>query len=148
MLAVLYAKGEGVPQDYKEAAHWAQKSAELGDADAQHSLGFAYHVGQGEPQDYSQAAYWYRKAAEQGDASSQYSLGLLYSGGEGVPQDYAEAYFWLDIAASGKVARIKPEEVEKFRDEAGSNLTKTILLQTQERARKWFEDHPAQTNPQ
>jgi hypothetical protein len=27
-------------------------------------------------------------------------------------------------------------------------LTKTVLLQTQERARKWFEDHPVQANPQ
>jgi hypothetical protein len=88
------------------------------------------------------AAYWYRKAAEQGDANSQYSLGLMYEGGLGVPQDYAEAYFWLDLATSGKLDGIKPDDVVSVRDGAASYLTSTVLLQTQARARKWFEDHP------
>jgi hypothetical protein len=147
-LACAYAKGNGVPQDYKEAARWAQKSAELGNAAAQHSIGFAYDVGEGVLQDHTQAAYWYRKAAEQGDASSQYSLGLLYYGGQGVPQDYAESYFWFDLAASGKLESIEPQKVASLRDAAASNLTKTVLLQTQERARKWFEEHSAKAIPQ
>jgi TPR repeat protein len=142
-LAYAYAKGEGVPQDYKEAARLAEKSAEQGIVQAQHSIGSAYHVGQGVPQDYAMAAYWYRKAAEQGDANSQYSLGLMYEGGLGVPQDYAEAYFWLDLATSGKLDGIKPDDVVSVRDGAASYLTSTVLLQTQARARKWFEDHPA-----
>src|ERR1035437_8146301 len=34
-----YAKGEGVPQDYAQAAVWYRKAAEQGDAKAQYSLG-------------------------------------------------------------------------------------------------------------
>jgi hypothetical protein len=48
----------------------------------------------------------------------------------------------------GNAASFLQANIEKTRDEAAANLTKTVLLQTQERARKWFEDHPVQTNPQ
>jgi TPR repeat protein len=122
--------------------------AESGDAEAQRTLGVNHDKGLGVPQDYAKAAIWYRKAAEQGDASSQYSLGLLYYGGQGVPQDYAESYFWFNLAASGKLESIEPEKVASLRDAAASNLTKTVLLQTQERARKWFEEHSAKAVPQ
>jgi TPR repeat protein len=61
--------------------------------------------------------------------------------GMGVTRDYAEAYFWLDLAASGNTH--KPEEVAKDRDNAASHLSNVRLLQIQERARKWFEEHPA-----
>jgi hypothetical protein len=95
------------------------------------------------PQDYSQAVFWFRKAAEQGEADAQFWLGVLYESGTGLPQDYAEAYFWFDVAAAGNPPTASAEADVKNRDEAASNLTKTVLLQTQERARKWFEDHPA-----
>ena len=85
---------------------------------------------------------WYHKAAEQGDALAQWSLGTLYEYGHGEPQDYAEAYFWLDIAASEKIEGVKQEDIDKVRDNAASHLTPAELSQVQERARKWFEDHP------
>jgi TPR repeat protein len=110
---------------------------------AQHNLGFAYGVGQGLPQDYGQAAFWYRKAADQGNAEAQLGLGLLYAQGQGVPQDYVEAYFWFDLAAAGKLDTANAEAATKNRDRAASYLTPTDLSGAQERARKWFEDHPA-----
>lgn len=66
ILGVIYATGQGVPQDYNQAVSWYRKSAEQGYADAQFSLGVAYAKGQGVPQDYSQAVSWSRQAAEQG----------------------------------------------------------------------------------
>jgi TPR repeat protein len=93
-----------------------------------------YEFGTGVPQDYAQAAVWHRKAAQQGLAEGQFNLGLLYFTGHGVPQDYAEAYFWFDVAAAGNCATA---------NRCLSELTKAVLLQTQERARKWFEAHPA-----
>jgi TPR repeat protein len=60
-----------------------------------------------------------------------------------VPQDYAEAYFWLDLAAAGDVTGLNSEDTAKARDAATSHLTSAVLLQTQERARKWFENHAA-----
>ena len=106
-------------------------------------LGGLYYSGQGMLQDDRQAAVWTRKAAEQGNADSQYALGLLYDIGRGVPQDYVEAYFWLDLAAAGKLRFLKVEEVSTARDQAASHLTPADLSSVQERARKWFEDHPA-----
>jgi hypothetical protein len=38
-LGVMYAEGQGVPQDDEEAAKWFRKAAEQGDADAQCTLG-------------------------------------------------------------------------------------------------------------
>jgi TPR repeat protein len=76
------------------------------------------------------------------------SLGYAYYNGQGVPQNYAEAYFWLDIAASSKLEDSLMKHLRQDRDDATSNLTKTVLLQAQERARKWFEGRPVQTNPQ
>ncbi len=72
---------------------------------------------------------------------AQWSLGTLYESGNGVPQDYAEAYFWLDIAASGKIEGVKPEDMDIVRDQAASHLTPADLSHAQERARRWFEDH-------
>lgn len=86
-------------------------------------------------------------AAMRGDAGAQYTLGTMYTEGNGVPQDYVEAYFWLDIAASDNSDSAIRDVITKDRDTSASHLTPTLLLQTQERARKWVEDHIAQTNP-
>ena len=74
-------------------------AAELGDAEAQHDLGFMYSVGQDAPQDYAEAVKWYRLAAEQGDGFAQLNLGDMYKLGRGVPQDYPEAAKWYRLAA-------------------------------------------------
>jgi TPR repeat protein len=138
-----YEKGEGVPQDYAQAALWFRKAAEQGNAEAQFILGDLYYEGKGVPQDYTQAALWYRKAAEQGDTLAQGGLGLLYESGHGVPQDYAEAHFWFDLAAGGEREASQAEAATKIRDEIASHLTPADLSREQERARKWFEAHQA-----
>ena len=57
-LGVMYANGEGVPQDYAEAVKWYRKAVEQGYAVAQYNLGFAYFKGQGVPQDKYEAVKW------------------------------------------------------------------------------------------
>ena len=142
VLGNLYSKGQGVPQDYAQAAIWWLKAAAQGEMFAQASLGSAYARGRGVPQDYTQAAVWYRKAAEQGEPEAQSDLGLLYEEGKGVPQDYAEAYFWLDLAVAQETQEEKGTDSES-RDDVAKKLTPEELVKVQERARKWFEDHPA-----
>ena len=93
-LALRYDYGEGVPQDYAEAARWYRLAAEQGDADAQNNLGVMYDAGEGVPEDNAEAVRWYRMAAEQGDASAQYNLGVMYDSGEGVPEDDEAAVRW------------------------------------------------------
>ena len=99
-LGRMYTTGEGVPQDYVEAAKWWRKAAEQGDAHAQYGLGLMYANGHGVPKDDTEALKWYRKAAEQGDAEAQSSLSGMYFFGIGVPQDYVEAYAWTSVAAT------------------------------------------------
>ena len=46
-IAVMYLRGDGVPQDYEKAVYWFRKAAEQGDAFAQQSLGYRYKFGGG-----------------------------------------------------------------------------------------------------
>ena len=64
-LGLMYAKGDGVPEDYQEAVKWYRKAAEQGQASAQSKLGGMYYLGQGVPTDYKEAAKWFQLAAEQ-----------------------------------------------------------------------------------
>ena len=87
-LGVMYANGEGVSRDDKQAAFWFRKAAEQGYAEAQLILGLMYNEGQGGlEKDYSQAVAWFRKAAEQALAMAQYNLGVMYANGAGVTHD-------------------------------------------------------------
>ena len=71
VLGFMYFNGEGVPQDYSEAAAWYRQAAEQGHANAQRNLGWMYANGRGVPQNDAEAVAWYRQAAEQGDAQSK-----------------------------------------------------------------------------
>jgi TPR repeat protein len=70
-LGVMYAKGQGVPQDFKEAMQWYYLAAMQGDADAQHNLGVMYAKGEGVPQDYVLAYMWFNLAAAQGEKDAR-----------------------------------------------------------------------------
>jgi uncharacterized protein len=50
-LGSMYAKGEGVAQDWAQAKAWFEKAAAQGNAAAQFSIGFMYAQGQGIKQD-------------------------------------------------------------------------------------------------
>ena len=69
-LGVMYAKGQGVTQDYKEAEKWYRKAAEQGYADAQYNLGLMYGKGQGVLQDNVYAHMWFNIAASNGYAAA------------------------------------------------------------------------------
>ena len=98
-LGVMYVRGEGVTQDYKEAVKWARKSAEQGHAGGQFNLGVLYDYGSGVTRDYKEAVKWYRKSAEQEYAKAQSNLGVMYEYGRGVTRDYKEAVEWFRKSA-------------------------------------------------
>ena len=70
-LGVMYANGEGVPEDDAEAVRWYRLSAEQGDANAQNNLGFMYDNGEGVPEDNVLAYMWFNLAAAQGNEDAQ-----------------------------------------------------------------------------
>ena len=96
-----YRDGEGVQQDYVEAAKLYRLAADQGNVGAQYYLGdMYYYEGQGVSQDYGEAARWYRLAADLGEDNAQYSLGYMYEKGEGVSKNDVEAAKWYHLAAS------------------------------------------------
>jgi len=69
-LALRYASGDGVIQDYAEAVKWYRRAAEQGHAESQHNLGLCFSEGKGVPKDEAEAIKWFRKSAEQGQADA------------------------------------------------------------------------------
>lgn len=84
LLGDIHRHGNGVPQDYHQAARWYRKAAEQGLAEAQFNLGNLYRHGKGVPPDHEKAVSWYRKAGEQGLAEAQFNLGIMYATGAGI----------------------------------------------------------------
>ncbi len=98
-VGVMFGRGLGAPQSYKDAAMWIERAAEQGNPHAQSTLGYMHYRARGVDRDYRAAALWSRRAAEQGVASAQSNLGMLYDKGQGVAQDFTEAARWYRRAA-------------------------------------------------
>ena len=135
-LGVMYANGQGVPQDYAQAVVWYRKAAEQGDADAQTIVGLMYVNGHGVSQDYAQAVIWYRKAADQGNGRAQLGLGLMYANGHGVPQDYVRAHMWFNIAAAG-ASDASVRDSAKWRDLVATRMTPAQIAEARRMASEW-----------
>ena len=63
----MYAKGQGVEQNFAEAIRWFRRAAEQGLAMAQANLGTMYASGQGVKQNLVLAYMWLSLAANQDD---------------------------------------------------------------------------------
>ena len=87
-------------KDYMLAAVLCRAEADIGDAEAQYTLGFMYESGKGVAESDVEAAKWYHKAATQDVTEAQFRLGQLYYTGQVVyPPNYAEAVKWIRKAA-------------------------------------------------
>jgi clan AA aspartic protease (TIGR02281 family) len=147
----MYANGQGVPQDYKQAVAWWRKAADHGHPDAQTNLGLMYELGLGVPQDYTQALISLQKAADRGSADAQSVLGEMYRDGRGVPQDYVRAHMWLNLAAARsddfthqmavKAREYTREMAAKSRDEVAVKLTPDQIIEAQRMASEWIRAH-------
>ena len=135
-LGVMYAIGEGVPEDDTEAVRWLHKAkaAEYGLALGQYNLGVMYAIGEGVPEDDAEAVRWYRKAAEQGHAGAQFLLGLMYSRGEGVPEDDIQAYAWISLASAQGM-----ENAKNAKEMLTGEMTSAEIAEAQKLSRKYRE---------
>lgn len=95
--------GEYVASDRANLASalrvWLER-AQLGDAEAQTTVGEIFERGHGTAADFAAAAHWYERAADQGFARAQINLANLFELGNGVEKDPARAAE-LYRAASG-----------------------------------------------
>ena len=94
-----YFSGRGVAQDFKTAAIWFNKGAELDDPACQTTLGFLYFQGKGVDLNHEKAFEFFHKAAKLKYPRAQYNTGLMYYRGIGVKQDIDQAVLWFSRAA-------------------------------------------------
>lgn len=138
-LGMKYARGDGVPQDYKVALKWLEMAGNQGDADAQAALGVMYQKGQGAAEDVNLAALWYKRAAQQGDKLSQYNLASLYANGRGSMKNEKEAFFWVSLAAADN----PQPSIIALRDLLQGKLSTADVSEIQQRASLWIPEQKA-----
>ncbi|MEM7226078.1 MAG: tetratricopeptide repeat protein [Pseudomonadota bacterium] len=107
-IAVLYLRGEGVPQDFAEAAKWFRKAADRGDGDAQFNLGHMYAQGSGVKKDFIEAYKWFYVAADTYQA-----------------------------APGGEWANPDPSQAARFRDQISAQLSDNERAKAERRAKAW-----------
>lgn len=92
--------GTGTEKDVQAAVSYLEKSAQLGNVNAQYLLGkVCLETGIGNP---AQDVAWMAKAAEAGNAGAQYALGKLYREGAYVEKDIQKVMAMFTAAAEQK----------------------------------------------
>ena len=111
-LGHMYYNGDGVSQDYAQAAKWYLRAAEQGDAFAQHVLAAMYDEGLGISHDYVQAYKWFDVAASRFKESQE-----------------ASAFPQLSQSMEGLVTL--------YRDQVALKLSTAQLARAKRLAREW-----------
>jgi hypothetical protein len=132
-MALRYADGEGVPQNYPDAMAWFAKAAANGNDNAQWKLGLGYIEGIGVPHDEREAAVWFKLAANHGDIRAQSALSDLYLSGRGVPRDYVRAYTWASIATG-----LRGDDNDRLKV-IESRMTAVQIEDAHRRISRWWE---------
>jgi TPR repeat protein len=86
-VGVMYESGQGTNVNYKVAETYYEKSALLGNSDAQYSLGL---IRKGQKR-YIESVKLFKKSAVQGNEWGQHYLAIMYQYGKGVRRNYIEA---------------------------------------------------------
>jgi TPR repeat protein len=105
-LGIMYAQGEGVPENDVEAIKWFRLAAEQGHTGAQYSLGVMYAAGNGVSQSYIIAYAWWNIAAMSGHKNASRNLLVIERRLEPSEIEKAQA---LSLELS-KTIQQKPEE--------------------------------------
>ena len=110
-------------QKYDEAAALLTRTAEAGDAKAQHFLAMMYENGNGIECDFAKAAYWYGRTAAQGDREAQLTYAMICALGKGVEADLAAACHWATRALHQGNAKAR-QTLDILRAQAGAEAAK------------------------
>ncbi len=140
-MALRYADGEGVSQNYRDAMAWFAKAAANDNGNAQWKLGLGYIKGIGVPHDERKAAVWFKRAANHGNIRAQSALSDLYLSGRGVPRDYVRAYTWASIATGSR-----GNDDDQLRV-IGSRMTSAQMEDAQRRIFSWRQRQMVKAAP-
>ena len=120
-VGLMFFKGEGVPQDYRQAYVWFDKAARQGLGEAQYNLGAMMEQGLGMEKNAALAKNWYEKAAAQGIGEAQYKLADLYLTGKGTTPNPARASEWMQKAAEQGVTEARERFSTLFASQTGDS---------------------------
>ena len=139
-LGLRYERGQGVAQDYQEAARWYRLAAMQRSRAAQYKLSRLSDIGRGLPQNYQEALRWCRLAADHGEAQAMFTLGVHYHTGLGVPPNLLQAHKWYNLAAAYGY-----HDGGKWRDRIARELSPAKIAEAQKLAREWQPIAPPTT---
>jgi TPR repeat protein len=108
-LGVMYANGQGVPQNYQESVKWYQLAAKSGHDQAKRNI---YDLA---VKNIPQALQALMDGVENGNAEAQFILATMYASGQGVSQDNKEAFKWYYRLAAEQGTALEEMEVDKFK---------------------------------
>jgi TPR repeat protein len=89
----------GTEKEVDKAIHYLEKSARLGNVNAQYMLGKIYLDASSGHLQSEKAIHWLTKASDNGNGLAQYALGKLYLLGKDVPKEIETAIRWLTTSA-------------------------------------------------
>jgi uncharacterized protein len=92
VLGLFYYNGDGIPQDYEEAAKWFRRAADQGYDMPQFMLGKLYASGRGVPKNIVVSQMWLTLSAAQGNEHARRARDLLEE--RMTPAQIAEAQKW------------------------------------------------------
>lgn len=91
LIGDMYAKGEGVEQNYDKAFEYYNLALEHGCVKANAHIAFLYYHGLGVKQDYKKAFELYKIVAENDISLGYYKMAYMYLNGEGVKTNFKKA---------------------------------------------------------
>ncbi|MBQ4561009.1 MAG: sel1 repeat family protein [Clostridia bacterium] len=101
LLGVMYHNGLGVPQSYKKAMNYLERSAT---AESYAMLASMYADGRGATKNITKAIELWTLSADMGNAASEYNLAMLYMRGIGCKKDIDRAVNYIKSAAAKGLA--------------------------------------------
>jgi FOG: TPR repeat, SEL1 subfamily len=133
-VATLMEKGNEFYKEgkYSAAVGYFKKAADMGHAEAQFCLGYAYYVGEGIIRNLDSAARWFQLSAAQGFPKAIYNLAFCYMEGKGVERDYDEALRLLRSAAESGLPQAQVTLAECY---ANGILVEKDTIESQ----RWME---------
>lgn len=97
-LGQIYFFGKlGIERDYRAAAHWWRKGAELGHEDCMEEYALCLSRAEGVRRNHVKALAWWKKGAELHHIPCICNVGCSYFHGHGTKRDYAEAVRWFRL---------------------------------------------------
>ena len=98
-LAECLHNGDGVPQDYVQAAALYRRAADQRHVGAMFKLALCFRDGRGVRESPTDAVQWYLRAAEDGHIAAMNNLAYSFEKGRGVAQNWQQALHWYRRAA-------------------------------------------------